>query len=470
MRRQQPREYPPRVLTRLLFAFTFCQALAAAATDVRESIPLPTAEIFERMLRSAEAHQLDATRVQKSVDLLRPLVDDLNRRYRMRVDKDLDVAIADGAPETILAVVKRLITLSIRSQLDDARRVATDRAEATAHLRGAYVEPARFARAGFNAYLVKPLKVDELHGALSLAWMGHQGQRPSGLITRHTVREARSQERQERAKEHEAFRARVLLAEDNIVNQKVAAIMLRKLGCRVDVAANGREALAMLEMIPYDVVFMDCEMPELDGYSATGEIRRREGGGRRIPIVAMTAHAMAGEQERCLAAGMDDYVSKPIREAVLGAALARWAARTVPTPCASDQTMRTDGTTVLDPDVLASLRELGLGDSGRPVVDELLDSCAKRIGDSIAEMRCAVDAADAERLARLAHFVRGSSGVVGAHQITRLVADLEQVGRSGSVSDSESLINRLETELSRMVAEIERVRHRNAGSGSRNGH
>jgi CheY-like chemotaxis protein len=105
---------------------------------------------------------------------------------------------------------------------------------------------------------------------------------------------------------------RVLLVEDNVVNQKVGAALLGKLGCRADVAANGREALRMTHQL-YDLIFMDCQMPEMDGYEATGEIRKREGVARHTPIVALTAGAMAEDRERCLRAGMDDYLSKPFR-------------------------------------------------------------------------------------------------------------------------------------------------------------
>jgi len=120
--------------------------------------------------------------------------------------------------------------------------------------------------------------------------------------------------------------ARVLLAEDNIVNRKLACRLLEKLGCRVDVAANGREALAMWQAVPYDLVFMDCQMPEMDGYEATRVIRREESG-RHTPVIALTANSMPGDREECLRAGMDAHLSKPIRPEELAAALARWLPR-----------------------------------------------------------------------------------------------------------------------------------------------
>jgi len=107
---------------------------------------------------------------------------------------------------------------------------------------------------------------------------------------------------------------------------KLSVRMIERLGYRADVAGNGAEAVSILESVPYDAVLMDCQMPELDGYEATKLIRKNETGGRRVPIIAMTAAALSGDRERCLAAGMDDYISKPIKLHVVAAVLERWLA------------------------------------------------------------------------------------------------------------------------------------------------
>jgi CheY-like chemotaxis protein len=143
----------------------------------------------------------------------------------------------------------------------------------------------------------------------------------------------------------------VLVVEDSTVNQIVAARALERCGCRVEVAADGREALEALSARNFDAVLMDCQMPVLDGYAATGELRERElRTGEHTPVIAMTAHAMDGDRERCLAAGMDDYISKPMRHTALVAALMRWipgvdADGSAQTPAATASSL-----TAVDPD------------------------------------------------------------------------------------------------------------------------
>jgi signal transduction histidine kinase/DNA-binding response OmpR family regulator len=180
----------------------------------------------------------------------------------------------------------------------------------------------RFEKAGFSVYLIKPVKQSRLFNCLMTA-IGRKSFdqiSPERIITRHTVAEKSKQ------------KTRILLAEDNIINQKVALKVLEKLGYRADVAANGLEALKALEMIHYDMVLMDVQMPEMDGLEATREIRKREkltaqkkaAGFFHIPIIAMTAHAMKGDREMCMKAGMDDYLTKPIRPGKFGETIARW--------------------------------------------------------------------------------------------------------------------------------------------------
>jgi CheY-like chemotaxis protein len=172
-----------------------------------------------------------------------------------------------------------------------------------------------FADIGFAGYLLKPVTQRDLTDCLMLvlaksAETWHSRTQP--IVTRHQLRAQRT-----RGRNH------ILLAEDNLVNQKVAVHLLEKLGCRVDVVADGQAAIDTWRTGRYDLILMDCQMPTLDGYAATAEIRRLEGGTRRIPIVALTAHAMKGAEQTCLDAGMDDYLSKPIDRDKLGDCLDR---------------------------------------------------------------------------------------------------------------------------------------------------
>jgi signal transduction histidine kinase/CheY-like chemotaxis protein len=181
---------------------------------------------------------------------------------------------------------------------------------------------ARMKEAGFSAYLSKPARASQLLNALITVWRNQKRAALAEFVTHHPVAEGRTSIFPGETAQP-IFCARVLIVEDNAVNQMVAARLLEKLGCRVDVAANGREAVEMVGLLPYDAIFMDCQMPEMDGFEATQEIRRREGSSAHRPIIAMTANAMRGDRERCLEVGMDDYVSKPIRQADLTEALER---------------------------------------------------------------------------------------------------------------------------------------------------
>ena len=173
-----------------------------------------------------------------------------------------------------------------------------------------------------DACLVKPVRQSQLWNTLATAWAKRRG---AVLPDRAKPQRRIAAIRASLAARFASGAPRILIAEDNPVNQKVAIGFLDRLGIRADVAGNGREAIEMYEMLRHDLIFMDCQMPEVDGYAATREIRRRQGTARRVGIVAMTAEAMEGCREVCLAAGMDDYVAKPIRVEDLAEALWRWA-------------------------------------------------------------------------------------------------------------------------------------------------
>ncbi len=177
----------------------------------------------------------------------------------------------------------------------------------------------RLEKIGFAAYLTKPIRQSKLYDCLATV-TGIQKEttkdRSTKIITRYSLAEDRKRN------------VRILLAEDNMINQKVALNILKKLGYSADAVANGEEAVKALEMIPYDIVLMDCQMPEMDGYEATGEIRNPESKvlDHNVTIVAMTANAMKGDRENCLKAGMDDYLSKPVKPKELSDMLDKWLA------------------------------------------------------------------------------------------------------------------------------------------------
>ncbi|MGH8265031.1 MAG: response regulator, partial [Steroidobacteraceae bacterium] len=164
----------------------------------------------------------------------------------------------------------------------------------------------RFAKLGFAAYLAKPVRPRELLACLDkvLAHEAHEWQVQSQpLVTRGAISQSKAGAR---------FSGRVLVVEDNVVNQKVAQRFLERMGCEVDVVANGREGVEASARLRYHLILMDVQMPVMDGYTATREIRDREGGKTRVPIVALTANAMTGQLERCLESGMDGLLTKPI--------------------------------------------------------------------------------------------------------------------------------------------------------------
>ena len=297
--------------------------------------------------------------------------------------------------------------------------------------------------AGFSAYLVKPVRASLLMDALLAVWGA--GPERGGLVTQATLMAQPLDRAPATRVVGVAVHGRVLLAEDNPVNQQVAAAMIQRLGLRVDVAGNGKEVLEQMALLPYDLVFMDCEMPEMDGYAATAEIRRRTTGAPRIPIVAMTAHAMEGDRERCLAAGMDDYVTKPVNPAVIEAVIRRWI-RTSEDRNGGEPIV--EAAVVLDPQRITQLRSaLGSGDGSlfRRVVEAFLGDTRARL----AALRQALDREDPAAVRQLAHTLRGSCLNLGALRMTEVATALERVPAEARPAGAPPLVEELEAEFRR---------------------
>jgi len=274
------------------------------------------------------------------------------------------------------------------------------------------LERKMFGGVDVAAVLTKPARQSDLYDALSDALAGEPERQPPKLEPRPALR----------------GRA-VLIAEDNEVNRVVAKAMLAKHGWRTEIAHNGREAAEMALAGDYAAVLMDCQMPEVDGYQATRRIRSSENG-RHTPIIAMTAHSMPGDRERCLAAGMDDYLSKPVQPDELARALLRWVTPTHgdDEDCASNGRSPKDGSDaegLLDFTTISQLRDTLTSEMRLKLLDSFEDSLPKSLDD----IEAAVERGDQVELRRAAHLLKGSSATLGAAQLRAACQELEHRGR-----------------------------------------
>ena len=228
--------------------------------------------------------------------------------------------------------------------------------------------------------------------------------------------------------------------EDNPVNQKVALRLLERAGHRVDAVGNGIEALAALEKVPYDLVLMDVQMPEMDGYEATRILRAREAGGRRLPIVAMTAHAMKGDREHCLDAGMDDYVSKPIQPKELLSVIDRWAGREV---LPSQAPLPAPPAPPPAPALLDEKRALEAVGQDEAFLAELARIFTQVIAERLPILVGAARLADREVLRLEAHSMRGAAANIGARRIEQAALELEEACERNEAAGLEGAAERL---------------------------
>ena len=325
------------------------------------------------------------------------------------------------------------------SGIDVARLVKADSATASTRLvlltslgQGEWLTAA--PAAGIAATLTKPIRQARLHATL-LRLLGESvpvAASENGIQVHPDARAPGARRAAPPIQAPARALGRILVVEDTPVNQRVALAMLAKLGYRADAVGDGREAIAALAKVPYDAILMDVQMPEMDGISATTAIRADEGPAQHTPIIAMTANAMAGERERCLVAGMDDYISKPFHVHQLGRVVARWMPpvdddavepldEDTATADRAEVPTAPDAPTVVDPaalagfspDFIAGIVTLFLQDTPR-ILTALRDQLATN---------------DASGLKREAHTLKGIAGTLGAREVQELATRIERRGR-----------------------------------------
>jgi len=292
----------------------------------------------------------------------------------------------------------------------------------------------RLEGAGFTAYLPKPVKQSVLHSCLItiLNWKPDDKSLRNRIITRHTLAEDRKR------------KARILLAEDNIVNQKVTLKLLERMGYRADVVANGLEALKALETIPYTLVLMDVQMPEMDGIEATLQIRNRKWliQNPDIPIIALTAHAMKKDREKCIETGMNDYLAKPIEPDELAKAISRW----VPSNAGTLEVRTSKKSLEQEPcfDRTALLERLG---GKRELYQEVLTLFLQDAPEQFRSLQDAINSGDVAKAQNQAHTLKGASGNVGAVGLQKIALRIEKACKEGNLKIAAEMLEMMKVEF-----------------------
>ena len=314
----------------------------------------------------------------------------------------------------------------------------------------------RFKEIGFDAYLTKPARPFELKAVLSsiLSTRTEGSPEPQGLTTLHTVREIRNLFADQGV--------RILLAEDNFTNQQVAMGILKKLGLRADPAADGREAIEALRAIPYDLVLMDVQMPEMDGLEATRQIRNPQSAirNRNIPVIAMTAHTMAGDREKCLKAGMNGYVSKPIDPLVLASELEKWIGKetsgtermtgSLEEEKPPNEADDVDPFRIFDRETL--LKRL-MDDEA--LTERIVAGFLDDMPEQMAVLRSFVENGQAEQAGGQSHKIKGAAANVAASAFQETAHDMERAGKAGDMASLQRLLPKLEERFLQVKARME---------------
>ena len=307
------------------------------------------------------------------------------------------------------------------------------------------LEPGLLQEAGIGQWLTKPLRSSELYDRLIRLIAAKEPD----------VSRGRSEQRKPADPPQESSSGRILVVEDNSLNQLVAEGVLSRLGYQVHSVSNGLEAVQALEAGRYSAVLMDCHMPVMDGFTATREIRRNQANGPRIPIIAMTAGALAEDRDRCLAAGMDDYVSKPVDLEALKAVLARWVTEqrsTTDEPASTGEAVAEEP--AIDQDRLESLRALQ-GPDGSSLLDSLIEAFLRHSDGLLGKLKDAARVGDDERLAAAAHELKGAASTIGATQVAALAGEIESQARRAARAPEEGRLAQLGGEIERAKAALQ---------------
>ncbi len=301
---------------------------------------------------------------------------------------------------------------------------------------------------GVNAYLAKPVMQSELHATLLKLLGPIQIDEPLQPVTQHSF-----------SKDMRRFNLHVLVAEDNVINQKVARGALRKYGCRVSIADNGRKAVEMVLKEPPDLVLMDCQMPAMDGYQATREIRHHEKTlNIRTPIVALTAHALEGDKEKCLAAGMDDFLTKPFKQEALGVILERCKHSQTPysheyQPVA-DSSENIDSSIVIDPQAIQTIKDLQM--EGEPnILSRVVKAYLASTQSNLSQLQDTLSTVAIKDVQIFAHNLKSSSANVGAMRLSQISKELECGCRDKSITNFAPYMKTIETEFTEAKSALE---------------
>jgi two-component system sensor histidine kinase/response regulator len=449
----------------------------------------------EKVRRKSVSHALSGTRVlivddnETNCDILHNQV--LAWRMTARSAQDgfqaletLRSSTGRGEPFD-LAIID--MNMPGMSGLELARAIKADPLIKDMHLLmltsiGLFIDPREAYNAGLDACLGRPVRQSHLYECIVSVLSASKDTLAHAFF-----------EDEEPGKISSDFNCRVLLVEDNAVNQAVGQIMLESLGCSVCVVSNGREAVEELSRTLYDLVFMDCQMPEMDGFEATEIIRKREKlqqaetqrqtmedivniKNSHVPIIALTAHALQGDREKCLAAGMDDYISKPFQKDQLHSVIKKWlnGDRSSKTDTASDSKKKVNegafssgklqslknsnadeeelSNTVIDKQALDAI--CALQEEGEDLLSKIITIFLNDSPERLVELRKAVNSGDAPSINRIAHTLKSSCAHLGALNLSSLFKEMEAMGRNNSIEDTPQLLSHIETEFKAVEAAL----------------